>query len=151
MIWLKHLVFVCVYLKVVDLLTVCTSKLILKWRIFCYDELYPVTSDFLISLSSTAAATFRQAVALIFDNVVRVESLPSDKVASGSFTSRASSVTDDVSRSINHSTYAFSTLNLNFFFYHSDENLIFCLHFPLREELKVFVTGHWIVMLSLES
>lgn len=55
------------------------------------------------SVHNTAAATFRQAVALVFDNVVRVESLPSGRVASGTLSSRTSSVTDDVSRSINNS------------------------------------------------
>ncbi|XP_024026387.1 protein MON2 homolog [Morus notabilis] len=53
------------------------------------------------SVRSTAAATFRQAVALIFDHVVRAESLPSGKFGSGGYISRASSVTGDVSRSIN--------------------------------------------------
>ncbi|KAJ6846953.1 protein MON2-like protein isoform X4 [Iris pallida] len=55
------------------------------------------------SVRNTAAATFRQAVALIFDNVVSVESLPSAKTSSGIQISRTSSVTDDVNRSIHHS------------------------------------------------
>ncbi|KAF4374415.1 hypothetical protein G4B88_026302 [Cannabis sativa] len=53
------------------------------------------------SVHSTAAATFRQAVALIFDHVVSAESLPSGKFGSGGYISRASSVTSEVSRSIN--------------------------------------------------
>lgn len=55
--------------------------------------------------SSTAAATFRQAVALIFDHVVGAESLPAGKFGSGSQISRTSSVTGDVNRSINFSEY----------------------------------------------
>ncbi|KAL5566940.1 hypothetical protein UlMin_030104 [Ulmus minor] len=53
------------------------------------------------SVRNTAAATFRQAVALIFDHVVGAESLPSGKYSSGGYMSRSSSVTGDVSRSIN--------------------------------------------------
>ncbi|CAA6667168.1 unnamed protein product [Spirodela intermedia] len=56
------------------------------------------------SVHNTAAATFRQAVALIFDNVVCAESLPAGKVGFQNQVSRTSSVTDDVSRSINQST-----------------------------------------------
>lgn len=64
--------------------------------------------------SSTAAATFRQAVALIFDHVVRAESLPSGKFGSGGYISRASSVTGDVSRNINLSEYVICTAQLFF-------------------------------------
>ncbi|KAG9148625.1 hypothetical protein Leryth_017375 [Lithospermum erythrorhizon] len=53
------------------------------------------------SVRNTAAATFRQAVALIFDHVVSVESLPIGKFASGGYISRTSSVTSDVNRNIN--------------------------------------------------
>lgn len=53
------------------------------------------------SVRNTAAATFRQAVALIFDNVVHAESLPSGTY--GSHASRANSVTNDVTRSTNQS------------------------------------------------
>lgn len=52
------------------------------------------------SVHNTAAATFRQAVALVFDNVVSLESLPSGKIASGSLASRTSSVSSDINRSI---------------------------------------------------
>lgn len=55
------------------------------------------------SVHNTAAATFRQAAALVFDNVVRVESLQSAKVGSGGFSSRTSSVTVDIDRNINQS------------------------------------------------
>ncbi|KAK8589392.1 hypothetical protein V6N12_023790 [Hibiscus sabdariffa] len=55
------------------------------------------------SVRNTAAATFRQAVALIFEHVVLVESLPAEKFGSGSYMSRTSSVTGDVSRSMNNS------------------------------------------------
>ncbi|XP_024951722.2 uncharacterized protein LOC102616955 isoform X2 [Citrus sinensis] len=55
------------------------------------------------SVRNTAAATFRQAVALIFDHVVRAESLPMGKFGSGAHITRTNSVTGDVSRSINHS------------------------------------------------
>ncbi|GMI84989.1 hypothetical protein like AT5G27970 [Hibiscus trionum] len=55
------------------------------------------------SVRNTAAATFRQAVALVFDHVVLAESLPAEKFGSGSYISRTSSVTDDVSRSMNNS------------------------------------------------
>eukprot|EP00257_Ricinus_communis_P013104 XP_015570469.1 protein MON2 homolog isoform X2 [Ricinus communis] len=55
------------------------------------------------SVRNTAAATFRQAVALIFDHVVHAESLPARKFGSGGHISRSSSVTGDVNRSINHS------------------------------------------------
>ncbi|XP_028770763.1 protein MON2 homolog isoform X2 [Neltuma alba] len=53
------------------------------------------------SVRNTAAATFRQAVALIFDRVVLAESLPAGKYGFGSQLSRTSSVTGDVNRSIN--------------------------------------------------
>lgn len=55
------------------------------------------------SVRNTAAATIRQAVALIFDCVVHVESLPVGKFGSGGHISRSSSVTGDVNRSINNS------------------------------------------------
>ncbi|KAJ3696126.1 hypothetical protein LUZ60_001503 [Juncus effusus] len=51
------------------------------------------------SVRNTAAATFRQAVALVFDTVANSENLPCGKAASTSLLSRASSVTDSVSRS----------------------------------------------------
>ena len=53
------------------------------------------------SVRNTAAATFRQAVALIFDHVVCAESLPAGKLGSGGYISRSSSVTSDINRSIN--------------------------------------------------
>ncbi|ERM93505.1 protein MON2 homolog isoform X2 [Amborella trichopoda] len=56
------------------------------------------------SVHSTAAATFRQAVALIFDNVIREESLPAGIAGYGNHLSRTRSVSGDVSRSINHTT-----------------------------------------------
>ncbi|KAL0380110.1 UNVERIFIED_CONTAM: protein MON2 [Sesamum angustifolium] len=52
------------------------------------------------SVRNTAAATFRQAVALIFDHVVCTESLPTGKFGSGGYASRTNSVTSDVSRNI---------------------------------------------------
>ncbi|XP_011078738.1 protein MON2 homolog isoform X3 [Sesamum indicum] len=52
------------------------------------------------SVRNTAAATFRQAVALIFDHVVCAESLPAGKFGSGGYVSRTNSVTSDVSRNI---------------------------------------------------
>ncbi|KAJ4841109.1 hypothetical protein Tsubulata_003740 [Turnera subulata] len=55
------------------------------------------------SVRNTAAATFRQAVALVFDHVVHAESLPAGKFGFGGYTSRSSSVTGDVNRSINNS------------------------------------------------
>ncbi|PPD75514.1 hypothetical protein GOBAR_DD27557 [Gossypium barbadense] len=55
------------------------------------------------SVRNTAAATFRQAVALVFEHVVLVESLPAEKFGSGSYISRTSSVTGDVNRSMNNS------------------------------------------------
>lgn len=54
---------------------------------------------------STAAATFRQAVALIFDQVVSAESLPMPKFGSSSQTARTGSVTGDLSQNINNSEY----------------------------------------------
>lgn len=69
---------------------------------------------------STAGATFRQAVALIFDHVVLAESLPSGKFCFGGQLSRTSSVTGDVNRSINLSEYVFSPREYNsrsLFFY----------------------------------
>ncbi|KAK4768270.1 hypothetical protein SAY87_003411 [Trapa incisa] len=53
------------------------------------------------SVRNTAAATFRQAVALIFDRVISAESLPVIKFVSGTQILRTSSVTGDISRSIN--------------------------------------------------
>lgn len=52
------------------------------------------------SVRNTAAATFRQAVALIFDHVVCAESLPTGKIGSGGYASRSTSVTSDVNRNI---------------------------------------------------
>ncbi|CAI0384236.1 unnamed protein product [Linum tenue] len=57
------------------------------------------------SVRNTAAATFRQAVALVFDQVVVAETLPVGKFSSGVHLSRSSSVTVDVNRSMNHSEY----------------------------------------------
>nr|XP_007144798.1 hypothetical protein PHAVU_007G185000g [Phaseolus vulgaris]ESW16792.1 hypothetical protein PHAVU_007G185000g [Phaseolus vulgaris] len=53
------------------------------------------------SVRNTAAATFRQAVALIFDHVVSAESLPAGKFGFGGQLPRTTSVTGDVNRSIN--------------------------------------------------
>ncbi|CAA3013760.1 MON2 homolog isoform X1 [Olea europaea subsp. europaea] len=53
------------------------------------------------SVRNTAAATFRQAVALIFDQVVRAESLPSGNFGSGRYVSRTSSFTSDMNRNVN--------------------------------------------------
>jgi hypothetical protein len=55
------------------------------------------------SVYNTAAATFRQAVALIFDQVVSAESLPMPKFGSSSQTARTGSVTGDLSQNINNS------------------------------------------------
>eukprot|EP00850_Spirogloea_muscicola_P022427 SM000294S10819 [mRNA] locus=s294:115581:128242:+ [translate_table: standard] len=52
------------------------------------------------SVHSTAAATLRQAVALIFDRVVEAEALPVTPWQSGRRFSRTTSVSGDVSRSI---------------------------------------------------
>lgn len=61
--------------------------------------------SFLANCLSTAAATFRQAVALIFDRVVSAESLPAGKFGSGVYISRSSSVSSDVNRNINQQEY----------------------------------------------
>lgn len=53
------------------------------------------------NVRNTAAATFRQAVALIFDHVIAAESLPADKFGLGGHVVRTSSVTGDVGRSMN--------------------------------------------------
>ncbi|XP_057962995.1 uncharacterized protein LOC131154318 isoform X2 [Malania oleifera] len=55
------------------------------------------------SVRNTAAATFRQSVALIFDHMVSAESLPVGKFGSGGHVSRTSSVTGDVNRNITRS------------------------------------------------
>lgn len=74
-------------------------------------ELYFLTVSYLHLLwVSTAAATFRQAVALIFDSVACIESLPPGKIGSGSHTSRASTIMDDISRSFNNSVYVILSL-----------------------------------------
>ncbi|CAA0836755.1 ARM repeat superfamily protein [Striga hermonthica] len=52
------------------------------------------------SVRNTAAATFRQAVALIFDHVLHAESLPAGRFGSGGYISRTNSVTSDVNRNI---------------------------------------------------
>ncbi|KAH9688325.1 ARM repeat superfamily protein [Citrus sinensis] len=74
------------------------------------------------SVRNTAAATFRQAVALIFDHVVRAESLPMGKFGSGAHITRTNSVTGDVSRSINHSEYVFVDLSTQNFVHQSLEH-----------------------------
>ncbi|KAL8171076.1 hypothetical protein V2J09_022880 [Rumex salicifolius] len=50
------------------------------------------------SVRNTAAATFRQAVALIFDHVTQAESLPSNIYGSGGQVYRSNSITGDVNR-----------------------------------------------------
>ncbi|KAF5791184.1 putative mon2, dimerization and cyclophilin-binding domain, guanine nucleotide exchange factor [Helianthus annuus] len=55
------------------------------------------------SVRNTAAATFRQAVALIFDHVLSSEALPAGKLVHGGYVSRSASVTSDVNHSINNS------------------------------------------------
>ncbi|XP_010494058.1 PREDICTED: protein MON2 homolog isoform X4 [Camelina sativa] len=55
------------------------------------------------SVYNTAAATFRQAVALIFDQVLLAESLPMPKYGSSSQTARTGSVAGDLSQNINNS------------------------------------------------
>ncbi|CAG7872296.1 unnamed protein product [Brassica rapa] len=55
------------------------------------------------SVYNTAAATFRQAVALVFDQVVSAEFLPMPKFSSSSQTARTGSVTGDLSQNINNS------------------------------------------------
>lgn len=67
--------------------------------------LFNLGSLLMWKISSTAAATFRQAVALIFDHVVCAETLPSGKLSSGGYISRTSPVSGDVSCSINLSEY----------------------------------------------
>lgn len=57
-------------------------------------------------LFSTAAATIRQAVALIFDRVISAEALPVSSAAPSRRTSRSNSVSGDVSRSIIAAKYA---------------------------------------------
>lgn len=52
------------------------------------------------SVRNTAAATLRQAVALIFNRVIAAESLPVSKVGSNRHVSPTNSVTRDVSRSV---------------------------------------------------
>ncbi|KAL6582310.1 hypothetical protein OROMI_006324 [Orobanche minor] len=52
------------------------------------------------SVRNTAAATFRQAVALIFDHVLCAESLPAGRFGSRGYISRTNSVTSDVNRNI---------------------------------------------------
>lgn len=64
-------------------------------------------------LYSTAAATFRQAVALIFDHVIFGESLPAGKFGTGSQNSRTSMVISDVDRNINSSEYACHLIDIN--------------------------------------
>lgn len=54
------------------------------------------------SVRNTAAATFRQAVALIFDHVAQAESLPSNIFGSGGQVYRSNSITGDINRSIHH-------------------------------------------------
>ncbi|KAF3786151.1 MON2-like protein [Nymphaea thermarum] len=55
------------------------------------------------SVRNTAAATFRQASALVFDHVIHAESLPAGKSGLGSHVSRTNSVSGDVNRSIHNS------------------------------------------------
>lgn len=54
---------------------------------------------------STAAATFRQAVALVFDSVAYVESLPPGRIGCSSYVSRTTTITDEISRSFSTSLY----------------------------------------------
>ncbi|XP_010546618.1 PREDICTED: protein MON2 homolog isoform X2 [Tarenaya hassleriana] len=55
------------------------------------------------SVYNTAAATFRQAVALIFDQVVSSESLPTRKFSSSSYAARSGSVSGEFSQNISNS------------------------------------------------
>ncbi|KAL9265165.1 MON2-like protein [Drosera capensis] len=54
------------------------------------------------SVRNTAAATFRQAVALIFDHVAHAESLPAGKVSFSGRIYRSNSVSGDVSRNMHN-------------------------------------------------
>lgn len=80
------------------------SNMIIIHQLLAIFPLY-LTNTFHSSVYSTAAATFRQAVALIFDHVIFAESLPAGKFGTGSLTSRTM-VTADVDHNINSSEYA---------------------------------------------
>ncbi|KAG6497332.1 hypothetical protein ZIOFF_045231 [Zingiber officinale] len=62
------------------------------------------------SVHSTAAATFRQAVALVFDSVAYVESLPSGRIGCSSYVSRTTTITDEISRSFSTSLSLYGNL-----------------------------------------
>lgn len=66
-------------------------------------------------MSSTAAATFRQAVALIFDHVVSAESLPAGRFGSGGYVSRTNSVTSDVNRNIKRLEYVLTLFIVSYY------------------------------------
>ncbi|KAF9613741.1 hypothetical protein IFM89_010251 [Coptis chinensis] len=76
---LKHLASVSGFLKIIDPLITCTSKLMMIFL------------------------PLMQAVCVDFDHVISAESLPAGKMSSSSHVSRSSSVSGDVNRSINRS------------------------------------------------
>lgn len=117
-----------------------TSKLLLYfyfyYSILIFCRFYFVKVNIHGLFPSTAAATFRQAVALIFDQVVSAESLPMPKYGSSSQTARTGSVAGDLSQNINNSEYVSSdqfclTYSFIFFFflhcfYCADISFCFC-------------------------
>ncbi|VAH64550.1 unnamed protein product [Triticum turgidum subsp. durum] len=100
------------------------------------------------SVRNTAAATFRQAVALVFDNVVLAESLPTGK-ASPRFGSSASSVANNVTRSFGQTlSLAFSYGELTM---REDLTDVGKLGLRLLEDLTALAAGGSVVACSVTA
>ncbi|WOL08916.1 hypothetical protein Cni_G17669 [Canna indica] len=105
------------------------------------------------SVRNTAAATFRQAAALVFDSVASVESLPIGKIGSSTHISRSSTITDEISRSFS------STMSLSSGFVSGGEtkreslSKVGKLGLRLLEDLTALAAGGsaiWLRVVSLQ-
>lgn len=101
----KLIIFLCYYLLVDSWLVFFYCSLDSSFNCIYFILLFNLRYLLTWKISSTAAATFRQAVALIFDHVIGAETLPAGKLSSGGYISRTSLVSGDVSSSINLSEY----------------------------------------------
>ncbi|VAH80549.1 unnamed protein product [Triticum turgidum subsp. durum] len=101
------------------------------------------------SVRNTAAATFRQAVALVFDNVVLAESLPTGKASPARLGSSASSVANNVTRSFGQ------TLSLAFSYgeliMREDLTDVGKLGLRLLEDLTALAAGGSVVACSVTA
>ncbi|XP_042398524.1 protein MON2 homolog [Zingiber officinale] len=105
------------------------------------------------SVHSTAAATFRQAVALVFDSVAYVESLPSGRIGCSSYVSRTTTITDEISRSFSTSLSLYGNLVSGGSLKREVLSKVGNLGLRLLEDLTALAAGGsaiWLRVLSLQ-